>query len=481
MYPDAESVIVRASSASANIDRLLPVPLLLCLLLGSCLGDPSMQLPDVPAGDAEPDLQSALQALNDAAAQTPDAAEPRGELAMAYDVNGFQQRAIIVYGQAAALAPEEFAWPYFRALLMARINADYGGALASLDAAIAIDEGYVPAWLARGEWLRELSRPEEARAAYERAAEMGAGAPAVTGIAQLLLDDRRFDEAVGILEPLNEKSPDPRIDALLGRAYRALRREADARIASARGSSAPAAMQWIDPRLAQRTPYIAGFGNLLQHAQSLIQAGRPQDALPIAHSLVDQRPDDIAAINTLVWANAALERFATVKSLLRDALGQHPSEPRLHQMMANAYLQEGDTDNARRHLERVTALAPENARALEELGWLVARQGETPAGIALLEKALASGAREPKQVLYRLGLLDGAAGRWPEAAERFRDAARIDAAFTMAHIHLARCLAEAGDFAEARKALDWADRLGTHARERASARRHIAALQRGER
>ena len=454
--------------------------LLLCLLPIAGCDDPSMRLPALPASD-EAELKGALQARHDAAARSPRAAERRAELAMAYDVNGFPQRAIVAYGQAAALAPEQFDWPYFQALLMARENADYQGALDSLTAAIAIDDGYVPAWLYRGEWLRELGRLDEARAAFERAAELGAGAPAAMGRARLLVEERHFEEAVAILEPLNARAPDPRVEVLLGRAYRALGREDEARIAAAKGSSAPSRMQWLDPRLAARAPYIAGFGNLLQHAQSLIQAGRPQDALPIAHSLVDQRPDDIAAINTLVWANAALERFATVKSLLRDALGQHPSEPRLHQMMANAYLQEGDTDNARRHLERVTALAPENARALEELGWLVARQGETPAGIALLEKALASGAREPKQVLYRLGLLDGAAGRWPEAAERFRDAARIDAAFTMAHIHLARCLAEAGDFAEARKALDWADRLGTHARERASARRHIAALQRGER
>ena len=163
----------------------------------------------------------------------------------------------------------------------------------------------------------------------------------------------------------------------------------------------------------------------------------------------------------------------------RDAIVQHPEEPRLHQMMANAYLERGDVDNGRRHLEKIIAFAPENARALEELGWLIARQGETEQGIALLEKALESGAREPKQVLYRLGLLDGTAGRWQRAAERFRDAGRIDAAFTMAFVHLGRCLAEAGDFDASRAALDWADRLDTHAEHRASARRRLAELQQG--
>ena len=436
-----------------------------------------MSLPDVPGG--APDLTAALRTLHDQATANPDDAEHRGRLAMAYDVNGFEQRAIVVYAQAAVLEPDEFNWPYFRALLQARVDTDYEGALASLDRAIAIDDGYVPAWLSRGEWLRVLGRLDEARAAYQRATDLGAGAPGTIGLARLLLDADRFDEAANILEPLNAQSPDPRIDAQLARAYRGLGREDDARIAAARAGTTTSSMQWLDPRLAQRAPYIAGFRNRVLHAQNLIQAGRPRDALAIAEELTAERSGDVDALNTLVWANAALQRFDEVHSTLRDALTEHPEEPRLHQMMANAYLERGDVDNARQHLEAIIAFAPENARALEELGWLLARQGETEEGIALLERALESGAREPKQVLYRLGLLDGSAGRWQRAAGRFRDAGRVDAAFTMAFVHLGRCLAEAGDFDAAIEALDWADRLGTHAEQRASARRHLAELQKG--
>ena len=475
MRTDAGPLARRPSLAKLTTGRAL-VASLVCLVVG-CVDDPQMRLPDVPGG--APDLSAALQSLHDAAAANPDDAERRGQLAMAYDVNGFEHRAIVVYAQAAVLEPDAFDWPYFRALLQASIDADYEGALASLDAAIAIDDGYVPAWLSRGEWMRVLGRLVEARKAYQRAADLGAGAPATVGLARLLIDADRFAEAVDLLLPLNAQSPDPRVDAQLARAYRGLGRDDDARIAAARAGAATSAMQWLDPRLAQRAPYIAGFRNRLLHAQNLIQAGRQRDALAITEELVAERPDDVDAINTLVWANAALERFDVVQTTLRDAIAQHPEEPRLHQMMANAYLQRGDVDNARRHLEAIVAFAPENARALEELGWLVARQGEAERGIALLERALESGAREPKQVLYRLGLLDGAEGRWQRAADRFRDAGRVDAAFTMAFVHLGRCLAEAGDFEAAGTALDWADRLGTHAEHRASARRRLAELQKG--
>ena len=451
--------------------------LALLALLGGCFGDPSMQLPALPASEIDPKLRDTLQELNAAALAEDDSAERRGQLAMAYDVNDFHDRAIAVYEQATALAPDEFHWRYFRALLMVRINADYEGGLKVLEDALRLDESYVPAWLFRGEWLRELGRAEEAQAAYERAAALGAGAPAQTGLAQLLFDAGRFEEAVAALEPLNAKQPDPRLERMLGRAYRAIGQEEDARIAMARGQSAPA-MQWVDPALARRLPYIAGFSNRLKHAQNLIQAGQQKEALAIAMALTEERPDDVSAINTLVWAYAAVGRHAEAMAALRQGLETHPDEPRLHLMLASAHQQQGDVDRARHHLERVLALVPDHERALEQLGWLLARLGRADEGIALLEQALDNGAREPKQLLYRLGLLEGAAQRWPNAIAHFQAAAQLDAAFAMAHIHLGRCLAEAGRFNEAREVLDWADRIGTHAEQRASARRRLAVLER---
>jgi hypothetical protein len=46
----------------------------------------------------------------------------------------------------------------------------------------------------------------------------------------------------------------------------------------------------------------------------------------------------------------------------------------------------------------------------------------------------------------------------------------------MGHIYLGRCLAEAKRFDEARRALDWAEKLGTHPDEVASARMRLSVL-----
>ena len=447
------------------------------LLLTNCGERPAGDLPKVPSGNVEPGLLLLLQDLHKAAEREPADAIARGRLGMAYDVNGFPERAIVVYGQAAILDGNAFDWPYFRALLQAHTHTDYEGALASLDAALAIDDSYVPAWLARGTWLHRLNRPEEARTAFDRAANLGAGAPAMMGIGNLYIDAGEFERAVAVLEPLNADTPDARIDSLLARAYRALGQEALARVAAARGSVAKTSMQWIDPKLGQHARFIAGFSNRLLHAQNMIKVGRVQDALALARELVREQPANIAAINTLAWANAALGRPDAARAVLAKGIELHPDEPRIRQMMANAYRDEGDLEGARRHLEGVLDIDPENADALEDLGWLLARGGETAKGIEMLERALDNGAPKPKRVLYRLGLLDGAEERWPAAAARFRDAAKIDAGFTMAYVHLARCLAEMGHIDDAKATLEWADFIGSHPEERAAAKRRIERIE----
>ena len=456
--------------------RRLTLGVLCCLLVG-CGKDPVGELPQVPAGDEEPALILTLQNLHNAAQREPSDANARGRLAMAYDVNAFPERAIVVYGQAAQLDDGAFDWPYFRALLLAHTHTDYEGALESLDAALAIDDSYVPAWLSRGTWLRALNQPEDARAAFDEAAKLGAGAPAMVGIAQLYIDASQFEQAVALLEPLNAEAPDPRIDSLLARAYRALGQEALARVAAARGSAATTSMQWIDPKLGQHARFIAGFSNRLLHAQNMIKVGRRDDALDLARELVKEQPESISAINTLAWANVALGRIDAAQAVLEKGIDLHPNEPRIHQMMANAYRDEGDMDGSRRHLERVLEIDAENADALEDLGWLLAKAGETAKGIEMLERALTNGAPEPKRVLYRLGLLDGAEERWPAAAARFRDAAKIDAGFTMAYVHLARCLAEMGLVEDAKVTLEWADFIGSHPEERGAARLRIERIE----
>ena len=147
-------------------------------------------------------VRTRLEQLLGSARAAPGSAEMRGRLAIAYEVNGFADSALATYLQAASLDASEFRWPYFAALLLAK-RGDLDAAVEQIDAALAIDDGYIPAWLWRGEWRREQGRLDEARAAYRRAQALDAGSPAVAGLAQVALREGEPALAVELLERAN--------------------------------------------------------------------------------------------------------------------------------------------------------------------------------------------------------------------------------------------------------------------------------------
>ena len=465
-----------------NARAVIRVGLLMLWLLGigsaiaGCAGDTDLDAPVVPEfGEADEDLTNVLEELLASARAAPDSGPLRGRLAMAYDVNGFEDAAIITYRQAQTLDPREFSWPYFRALLLGQ-KARFDAALEAVDQAIAIDAGYVPTWLWRGTWLLEQDRFDEAAAAFQRAADLGAGSPAATGLGRTLLRQGRFEEAVAVLEPVNAALPHAQIHRMLGRAYRALGRTEDARVAMARGKEAEP-LRWMDPRLNARADFIAGFGGRLVYAQDLIRSGLPRKALQAMEPVRRMRPDDPVLISTLAWAHTQADEYDLALDLLRKGLAAHPDYYRFHLYFARVYLARKESGRAREHLEQALAADPAIAWAHEQLGLLATREQRLDDALANFDAALRYGAENPVKVLHTAAMIEGSRERWPEAIERFERAVAIDQAFTIGYIYLGRSLAEAGRFDEAEEALAWAERLGTHPNELAAAHARIAGLR----
>ena len=117
-------------------------------------------VPTVPLDTASPELVHLIEDLVESGnGRCPDSADMRGRLAMAYEVNDFYTEAAETYAQAEMLAPDDFRWPYFRAVLVAE-SGDFEGRVAG-DWTLRLTLGrreYVPAWLYRGTWLNALGR-----------------------------------------------------------------------------------------------------------------------------------------------------------------------------------------------------------------------------------------------------------------------------------------------------------------------------------
>ena len=436
-------------------------------------------LPPTPElGDADDDLRKSLADLRASVLSLPESGEMRGRLAMAYDINEFEQAAVATYEQAEALDPERFAWPYFRALLLGKMS-DYVGALAAMDRAIAVDADYVPTWMWRGEWLRELGRYDEAIDSYRRAEALGAESVASPGRAQILLDQGLAGEAVELLEPMIDEDPHPHLYRMVGQAYRALGRQDDARIAMARGRQATP-LRWYDPRVAERSDYIFGYSGRLRYAQDLIRSGAVHEALKVIDSIRTVRPEDPSFIGTLAWAYTEAERVDEAVDILRAGLEKHLDYYRFHRHLAQAYKKKGNRERLRHHLEEVVAANPTDAWAHEQLGLLATQEGRHDDALAAFDEAIRQGAENPVVVLHTSAMIEGARERWPEAIDRFERAVAIDESFTIGFIYLGRSLAEAGRFEEARDALAWAERLDTNPGELASARARLRDLENGE-
>jgi tetratricopeptide (TPR) repeat protein len=345
-----------------------------------------------------------------------------------------------------------------------------------MEHALTLDPEYVPAWLYKGSWLNALGRYADARQALERARDLGAAENASAGIARALVGEGQFEEAVAMLEPLVAETGHPQVHRLLGRAYQALGRTDDAKIATARGKDTTP-MTWSDPLQRQKWQYEASLGRRLMHAERLLQAGRYDEAVDVLEPLRMRGLGEEALFVNLSLAYGRSGQTEKALAVVQEGIAAAPENYRFQNVLAGIYQNIEQPDRAMTHLRRSIELHPVQVWPYERLAGLLMEQGRYAEALEAVDTAVDFGAEDAQQLHYTAGMLEGVRERWPEAVARFEQATALDAAFTMAYIYLGRCLAEMGRFEDAREALAWAQRLDTHPAELASARRRLAALE----
>ena len=446
----------------------------LAVCVGFFLVACSDQFATVETKDIDVDLEKLLSAALKAAKSSPRSGATRGQLAMTYDVNGFPDAALTTYAQAEALEPDAFAWPYFQAMLFAKRN-EPENAIIAMERALKLDPAYVPAWLLKGAWFVDLERLDDAKNAYAEAGRLGAGSPAIAGTARVLLLQGHPADAIKLLEPLSDAMRHPHLYRMLGGAYRALGRTEDAQIAFARGRR-DEPLRWRDPIQSQKVDYIGGFGGRLIHAENALKAGAYAEALVMLEKLRDIRPNDPALLSHLSLAYLRTGNPDKALGIILEGFELHPKYYYFHVNVAGLYREQGKIDDALRHLKQAIEINPNQAEGHEQLGRMLMQKGQYDEALTSLEEAINHGVNDPVAALHTSGLIEGARENWQAAIRYFQRAVEIDVSFTMGHIYLGRCLAEANRFDEARKALDWAEKLGTHPDELTSAQTRLRIL-----
>ena len=231
--------------------------------------------------------------------------------------------------------------------------------------------------------------------------------------------------------------------------------------------------------------------------------GRSQDALKLAREMQTQNPKDAIAFalegdveasrrnwdaaaaayrsalgldktsNGMVRLHTALRasgKAAEADRLAADWMRYRPKDPAFRYYLGNAALAQKNYAAAEDHYRAVVDMQPRNALALNNLAWLMVKQGQ-PGAVAVAQRA---NDVLPGQapLMDTLALALAADKQWPKAIEVQKAAIAGNPKDASLKLTLARLLLQSGDKRGARAALEDLAKLGADLRDQAE----VAAL-----
>ncbi|MEO0814316.1 MAG: tetratricopeptide repeat protein, partial [Myxococcota bacterium] len=326
---------------------------------------------------------------------------------------------------------------------------------------------------------RRLRHLDRLCSTYGRASPVAEGAPAfgtaLGDLGALYVASRNLDSAKEALNLASELDPDElRWSHLLGHTLRTQgkfddAREAFARVADSSPSVHPShlylaeldlelgATEAARERLARL--YAAGWvsasvcfaqGRALEHDnQFSAAAAKYREALKL-----EPQASVISAALSAVLGRMGLRQEASHHAKRAGTVKPTPEDPwlqGLEKLTVPGSIRSGEralkTDrpsDARRHLSRVVAVAPENVRALKALGNAERRLGNTEAAIAHLREA-ARLAPDDASTAYNLGTLHLVQSDLPEAKKNLVRATQLRPSHARAWFNLATVAEREGD------------------------------------
>ena len=327
-----------------------------------------------------------------------------GRLGALYAAHRLYSGAELSFGNARALDPQDFRWPYYAAHV-ALEHGEAQQALGYLAEATRIDPRYPPLPLRRGEALLGLNRLEEARAAYAQAAAVpDLRAAGLYGLAQIDLLERDWAGAAAKYREV--LSLQPGADAAqypLGQALVRLGQRDEAR-----------------GHLARRGVRKPDFPDALVDELRSLQAGA---SFHFEEALVAVKRLDYAAASAAFAAGLAEEpanaraRTSYARALwlsgrqdeaeieLRRAVADGPEEILPRFLLAVVHDAAEDTAAAFAGYRQVLAINPEHEGALSYSANLSLRQGDYASAAAGFEHAIAAGVTQMPVFMHYWGAL----------------------------------------------------------------------------
>lgn len=392
--------------------------------------------PSILSRISDEKLRDYIHTLAETASSLESGGDATGRLAMAYDANGFDRAAETTYQEATKKAPDEFKWKYLLALRQQK-NGDLEGAIASANLAIELDDSYPGIYVRLGNWLLDRGEPIAARAAFQRAIDIGAGPAAELGSVRTFVKTENFDTALKELSAIVSRTNHPVAFRLLSDTWRAVGDEKKAR-EYLRFASQAKSMWFDDPLVTEMRTHARGKSKRIHNVELMLGSGLVEDALIALRKFDAEEQTDFNVQYHFALAYFQKQMYEVARVHLMKAIELEPVHYPSHLLLASLYQRNEDNIQAAQHLEHVVAIYPKLQIAHQELGFVRLRNGDTRAALESFETAIDLDSTAPN-VHYYAGVILGAEGRCDRAMAHFETALALDRSHEKARMSISEC------------------------------------------
>ena len=420
-----------------------------------------------------------------AAVQSPEEIE-QGALAALRQLR--HQEALAAFDKLLSLDPDRASAHYGKGLALSGLL-DYGGAVSSLERAVAIDRTHAPAYRQLAILYAQLGQRVRSRIALEEARSL-AGVPAQERLpfARALRKAGLLGEARAVLKEAGEESHSVGLSLELGLLAMERGNYGQARehlsVAAADPSTSPAeadyeyarCLEILDEPQRAMELYRRVLEKAPHHRQArfrlgslLLRSGQEEEgkALLRGYERVRQWDRRVKLLLAMISSGTLFaeerklktlqaielliegEAYSAAERLIQSGLASYPEEPLFHVLQAKAMVTAGKFEQANQTLARLVSQASAPAEAFWVSGQLYLRQGRLSDALEAYVASMERLAEPPARLLQELATVYAITGRTEEAKKNFEKAIDKDPLLADAHADLGLLLESEGRLAEA--------------------------------
>lgn len=406
----------------------------------------------------QPELVSLIEEHVGAVRESPGNALPHASLGLVYEANELWHEAQACYEQARALQPSEPMWLHHAAIAAQHIG-DYAAAMVLLREGAERFPDFAPILYRLGDLLVGQGLVDQAARAFEQtirsAPDQSAG---YVGLADVKLRQDAYGDAADLLERAIHLNPtDATAHYLLGRAYRGLGRQQEARQQLALGANTGRSFL-SDAWEAGLNDFTVSITLRVQRTRQLMAVGHIDEAIRKLESILATHPDESRALRMLGPVYIKTGRLADARRVLLKAIRVDDSRAPDYINLAVCYRDMRRPRDAFRMASDAIMRFPDVWELHFQRGIAQMTLQQYAEAFDSLAEAARLNANDPS-VYHTAGRVAARLQRYEEARSLFATAIARWPGYVPAHVALARVYATLGDWESAFSAMEVARTL----------------------